>query len=126
MSRSSSHRLTWFVLALGLAATAAIFVRMGAKAGLSSGLGVALALANWYLLRVIVGRVTSGAVRGYGRFVFLLMVKMGALLGVIFVLLRSGLVQPLPFTVGISSLAIGVLLGSFVHVLTAPAVESER
>jgi hypothetical protein len=126
MSRSSSHRLTWFVLGLGLTATAVVSVRMGAKAGLSSGLGVALALANWYLLRVIVGRVTGGAVRGYGRFIFLLMVKMGALLGLIFVLLRSGLVQPLPFTVGISSLAIGVLLGSFVHALTAPAVESER
>ena len=40
--------------------------------------------------------------------------------------LRSGLVHPLAFTVGLSSLALGTLLGSFVHVLTAPAVENEH
>jgi hypothetical protein len=126
MSRSSSRRLTWFILGLGAAVTAAIYARLGAHAAISSALGVALALANWYLLRVIVGRVVSGAVRGYAKFTLLLIVKMGVLLGLIFALLRSGLVQPLPFTIGISSLALGSLLGSFVHVLTAPAVESER
>jgi hypothetical protein len=126
MNRASSHRLTWFILGLGVVVTLAIYVQTGTEAAISSGLGVAIALANWYLLRVIVARVVGGEVRGYARFTFLVVVKMVILLGLIFVLLRSGLVQPLAFTIGISSLALGTLLGSFVHVLTARAVESER
>jgi hypothetical protein len=117
--------LTWFVLGLGVAVTVAIYFRLGPSAALSSSIGVAVALANWYLLRVIVGRAVRGEVRGVARFSVVLLTKMVGLLGLIFVLLRSGWVQPLAFTVGLSSLALGTLLGSFVHVLTANAVENE-
>lgn len=126
MTRSSSRRLTWFVLGLGVAVTCAIYLRMGQAAAGSAALGVVLALANWYLLRAIVGRAVSGQAGGQGRFAVLLMTKMIGLLGLIFLLMRSGFVQPLPFTVGLSSLALGTLLGSFVHVLSAPAAKSEH
>lgn len=125
MTPTSSRRLTWFILGLGVAVTVGVYVRLGLPAAGSSALGVVIALANWYLLRVIVGRATSGRAGNYGRFAVLLLTKMVALLGLLFILLRSGLVDVLPFTLGLSSLVLGTLLGSFVHVLTAPAVESE-
>jgi len=68
----------------------------------------------------------QGDVRTQTRFALLLVVKMGAVLGVVLALIASGLVQPVAFTIGISSMALGALLGSFAHILTArPPLEGE-
>lgn len=121
MSRTAVARLTWFILGFGLLTTAVVYALFGAVAAQSAGVGTVVALGNWFLLRFIVGRVVSGDVRGQAKFSLLLVAKMGALFGVVFVLIRTGLVQAVPFTAGLSSLVIGALLGSFVHTLTTPA-----
>ena len=77
-------------------------------------------------LRLIVERVIGGSLRRQAGLTFVLLFKMAGLIALVFLLLRGGLVEVLPFTLGVSSLMAGSLLGSFVHVLTAPAVESER
>jgi hypothetical protein len=65
-------------------------------------------------------------VKNQAAFSFVLVAKMGGLMGLIFVLLRSGLVQSIPFTVGVSTLVVGSLAGAFISVLTAPAAEGKR
>ena len=135
MSRSASARLTWFIAGFGVLAVVYMQLRYGIDAASSAAVGGAVALGNWVLLRMIVDRVLGGSVQRQVGLTFLLIVKMGALVGLVFLLLRSGLVQVLPFTAGVSSLMAGGLAGSFFHVLTAKPeaqpkanqpVESER
>src|SRR5688572_23993853 len=118
MSRSALDRMTAFILGLGAVASLGALLLVGPMRALSVATGVVVAIANWYLLRFIVGRVVSGTVRNQGAFSFVLFVKMGGLMALVFILLRSGLFSPIAFTVGMSCLVVGALLGSFVHVLT--------
>jgi hypothetical protein len=126
MSKTAVSRVTSLILAIGTATALGALLLAGRQAALSAAAGVAIAIANWQLLRYIVARVVSGNVRNQAAFSFVLVVKMGGLMGLIFLLLHSGLVEPIPFTIGVSSLVFGALLGSFLHVMTAPAAENER
>ena len=85
-------------------------------------------LANWYLLRFIVGRMLSGGgQKSQLGAAALLFFKMGLLMGGLFLLLRSGFVQLIPFTVGVSTLVVGVLVGGLIQSLMAPqTAENER
>src|SRR5262245_52822695 len=103
MSRSAVERVTWFILGLGAAVTIAAYGLAGREAAVSTAAGSAVAVANWSLLRFIVARVVSGTVKNQAAFGFVLVAKMGALMGLIFVLLHSGLVQSIPFVVGVST-----------------------
>lgn len=119
MNKTAAARLTWFILGLGLVVTGVVYARFGLDAARSAAVGAAVAVANWFLLRVIVARVVSGGVRTQTKFSLLLVAKMGALFALVFVLIRGGLVAAVPFTAGLSSLAVGGLLGSLVHAMTA-------
>jgi hypothetical protein len=121
MSRTDADRLSWYILGLGAVLVCTVFALSGGgdpvRATVSASVGVVVALANWFLLRYIIGRVFDGNVRRQAAFSFVLFVKLGGLIALVFFLLRSGLVLPIPFTVGVSSMALGVLLGAFVHIL---------
>ena len=119
MTRAAAQRLTWYILALGAIAIAAVYGLRGAAAAQSATVGVVVALANWFSLRFIVGRVVRGDVRTQTRFALLLVVKMAAVLGVVLALIVSGWVEPIAFTIGISVMALGALFGSFGHVLSS-------
>jgi len=119
MSKTASQRTTWFILALGVLAVVVVQARMGQKPALSAAIGVAVGLANWYSLRFIVGRLLGGAMRTQARFALVLVAKMFALMAVVFVLLRSGGVDAIGFTIGITSLVGGAILGSLFHSLTS-------
>ncbi|MFI5308260.1 MAG: hypothetical protein ACHQ53_12945 [Polyangiales bacterium] len=125
MTKSASQRLTWFILGFGVAITAAVYAVYGRAAGQSSAIGVAVALGNWYALRFIIGRVMEGSLRRKAVFSVLLSVKMGALLALCFLLIRTGLVRPVAFTAGLSALVVGALLGSFAHALFPTPTPSE-
>lgn len=120
MTRAAAQRLTWYILALGAIAIAAVHGLRGAGAAQSAAVGVAVGLANWFSLRFIVGRVVRGDVRTQTRYALLLVAKMAGVLGVVLALIFSGWVEPVAFTIGISTMALGALLGSFAHVLSAP------
>ena len=126
MSKAALDRMTVFILGLGVLASLGALLLAGPTKALSVATGVAVAVANWYLLRFIVGRVVSGNVRNQAAFSFVLFLKMGGLMALVFFLLRSGYFAPIPFTIGMSCLVVGALLGAFVHVLTATEAESER
>jgi hypothetical protein len=91
----------------------------GPSAAMSVGLGAALATANlWTLARVVAAllpRTGSGA-QGQSRaaWVLLALVKMGALLAIAWLLMRSSVVSPLGMLVGLCALPIGIAIGSLV------------
>jgi hypothetical protein len=127
MTKTATDRLSYVVMALGVVATLAIYGAMGFEAAKSCAIGVLVGIANWFIQRFIVGRLLSGSQKsqlGAAAFLFL---KMGLLMGGLFVLLRSGFVQLIPFTVGISTLVVGVIAGGLYQSLLAPpTAENER
>ena len=126
MSKAAAERLTWFIAGLGALATIAVTASHGVLAGASSAAGVAVALANWFVLKLVVDALLGGSIQRQAGLAIVLVAKMAAFMGAVFVLLYGGFVQPIPFTVGVSSLMAGPLFGSLVHVLTTPKTESER
>ncbi|MDD9934325.1 MAG: hypothetical protein OXT09_12020 [Myxococcales bacterium] len=129
MNRAIAERMTWVITGLGILAAGAAYVAFGLLTARSVAAGAALGVANWMLLRYIVGRVVGGNVKNQAGFTFVLMIKMGALMGLIFILIKAGMVEILPFTLGLSTLMVGVLGGAFFHILTASPeahAESER
>jgi len=125
MTRAAAQRLTWFIVGLGAITIAAMHALRGPEGAQSAAVGVVVALANWFSLRFIVGRVVAGNVRTQARFALLLVVKMAAVMALVLLIVWSGLVEPVAFTIGISSLALGALLGSFAHVVTAQPAGGE-
>ena len=126
MTKAAAERLTWFIAALGAVVSVVVTATQGAWAGASAAAGVAIALANWYVLKLIVDRLLGGSMRRQAGLAIILIAKMGAFMAAVYLLLMGGYVQPIPFTLGVSTLMAGPLLGSLVHVLTTPKTESER
>ena len=126
MTRAAAERLTWFIAALGAVVTVAVTAAQGAWAGASAAAGVAIALANWFVLRLLVDRLLGGSIQRQAGLAIVLIAKMGAFMAGVYVLLSGGYVLPIPFTLGVSSLMAGPLLGSLLHVLFTPKTESER
>jgi hypothetical protein len=127
MNRIAADRMTYVVIALGVVAVGAVYGLMGAEAALSTAIGVAVGLLNWLMQKFIVGRMLSGGQKSQLGAAALLFLKLGLLMGGLFVLLRSGLVQLIPFTVGISTLVVGVIAGGLIQSLMAPqTAENER
>jgi hypothetical protein len=126
MTKAAAERLTWFIAALGAVVSVAITATQGAWAGASAAAGVAIALANWFVLKLIVDRLLGGSIQRQAGLAIVLIAKMGAFMAAVYLLLMGGYVLPIPFTFGVSTLMAGPLLGSLVHVLMTPKTESER
>jgi hypothetical protein len=119
--------MTYVVIALGVIAVGAVYGLMGAESALSTAIGAGIGLLNWFMQKFIVGRLLSGGQKSQLGAAALLFLKLGLLMGGLFVLLQSGLVQLIPFTVGISTLVVGVIAGGLIQSLTAPqTAENER
>jgi hypothetical protein len=104
--------MTVFVALLGLAISLAEFVVGGAHAGVSSAAGAALALANFLLLRTIVQKIVTGDMHRKLPVVALLFFKMGAVMALVSLMILREWVAPIPFTIGLSSLAVGLIANS--------------
>lgn len=127
MNKAAADRLSYYVIALGAIVVLAVLATLGGHAARSAGVGVCVGLVNWYLLRFIVGRMLSGNQKSQLGASALLFLKMGLLIAGLFVLLRSGLVELIPFTLGVSTLVVGVLAGGLYQSLLAPRpAENER
>ena len=126
MNRAAAERLTWFIAALGTVVSVAVTATQGAWAGASAAAGVAVALANWLVLKLLVDRLLGGSMQRQAGLAVVLIAKMGGFMAAVFLLLQGGYVQPIPFTLGVSTLMAGPLLGSLIYVLTTPKTESER
>lgn len=84
-----------------------------ARAGLSTAVGAALAASNLWLLARIVGVVARpDRPRRAAMWQVLSLGKMLGLIVLAWLLLRSGLAQPLPLGLGYGALPVGIALGS--------------
>lgn len=112
MSKAPIDRITLFIAALGVVVTIACAVLRGPHAAMSAGIGAALALVNFMFLRSIVARVVGLEIKASGKFVGLLFLKMGGLMAAVFIVIIRGWVEPIAFTLGMSSLVVGLIVSS--------------
>jgi hypothetical protein len=109
------------------AVAAAAFV--GLEAAASVALGAALAVINlWALARIVVALLpddsATAATQSRVAWAILAAVKMVGLLAVSWLLMRHGVVSPLPMLVGFLALPIGIAIGSLVSDRSAPPEDS--
>ncbi len=112
----------------------------GASAALSAGAGGLIATANlWVLARIVTSlfpeeraSATAGASGGpaaptdvtrgaSATWTLVVLLKMLGLFGAVWLLMRQGLVSPLPMLVGFGALPIGIAIGSVVSDRSADA-----
>lgn len=112
------------VTGAGLALAGAVFDRP--STGLSIGAGAAIATLNlWVLARIIVALLPdhrAGAeAQSRAGWALVATLKLGALLGGIWLLLRGGMISPLCLLAGFLSLPIGIAIGALVSDRSAPS-----
>jgi hypothetical protein len=101
---------------LGVAATAAAGLLWGPRGMLAAGVGAALSVANFWVIRRLgaraVARVEAGASPGQAvALVMSLAVKMLLLFGLVWVAVRKLGLPILPFTLGMSVFVAAIFLG---------------
>lgn len=111
-SRNSSHSLTGVLALLGIGITLACWGAWGAERGAAAAIGSALSVLNWVSLRFLVGRILSAESASRAGFSLLLVAKMGALMGVLFLLMQHFAVEPLGLVLGLGVLFVGPVLGA--------------
>ena len=104
--------MTAFVAVLGLAASLGAVAVAGSRAGVSTAAGAALALANFLLLRTIVQKIVLGDMHRKLPVIGLLFLKMGGVMVLVYLAIIRGWVEPIPFTIGLSSLVVGLIANS--------------
>lgn len=112
MTKAARDPLFLSVAAFGAAITLACLGFGGSFSALSSAVGSVLALVNLVILRSVVLRVVSGDIHTKLPFIALIFVKMGAFMLLVFWLITRHWVEPIALTLGLSSLAVGLIAGS--------------
>jgi hypothetical protein len=116
------------VAVAGVALTGGALLVFGLSTALSVGLGAAIATANlWVLAKIVAallpdGTGAAGAGRGNaGAWGVVAALKVLALVAGVWLLMRHGVVSPMPLMVGFGSLPIGIAIGSLVSDRSASA-----
>ncbi len=97
----------------------------GVRAGISVALGATLAAGNLWLLARIVTELLPGDSAGAeaqsrAGWALVAVLKMFGLLALAWLLMRHGIVSPLPMLVGFGALPIGIAIGSLVSDRSPP------
>lgn len=111
--RSTLQRITLYIVGASVLLTAVTFVVGGVTMGLGAAVGGAVGVANWLAMRWVGERLMVANDKGRLVWSALLAVKMAALLGIVALILSTGLVDPTGFTVGLSGFLLGALVGAF-------------
>ena len=100
------------VVAFGLVMTGGAFFVSGLRMAFSVGVGSTLAASNLYLLARIVRNATGG--KGPGIWGVLGAVKVLVLVGVVWMLMKMSVVDPIGLVIGLGALPIGIFVsGAF-------------
>jgi hypothetical protein len=116
------------VAASGVALALAAAAFFGMRAAFSVGTGAALATGNlWALARIVAALLPgdSAGAQSQSRAAWALVavLKMIGLLAAAWLLMRGGLVSPMPMLVGFGALPIGIAIGSLVSDRSEPPGE---
>ena len=110
MKRDLREAAFWVAGAGALLSLGMLFF-FGLRAGISTAVGAALACANLYILsRVVAAMLGRGSSVKAWRAVGV--VKMISLIAAVWLLLTTGLVDPIPLVVGLGALPLGLATGS--------------
>jgi|SRR5689334_2591761 len=112
MTKPTPDPLVVSVALFGAAISLANLSFGGTFSAFSSAIGAVLALVNLVVLRSIVLRVVSGDIHTKMPLVALIFLKMGSFMFLVFWFISKHWVAVVPFTLGLSSLAIGLITGS--------------
>lgn len=118
------------VAAVGAGLTVAALWLFGVSVTWSVAVGAVLAASNlWALARIMVPLLPSDEAtarrRNRGRHALAAVLKMLGLVGGVWLLMRHGVVSPIPMVVGFGSLPIGIVIGSLVSDRSAPGQTEE-
>jgi hypothetical protein len=113
MIKPAADRLTLSVAAFGVVISVASLSIGGTHAGLSTAGGSVLALLNLVVLRTIVSKVIEGDLHNKLPLLALIFVKMGVFMALVYSAITHHWVEPIAFTIGLSSLVVGLIAGSF-------------
>jgi hypothetical protein len=103
----------WSILGLGIAFALAALVAADTRASLSIAAGAALGAANlWALGRIVRGVLAPGG--AVGSWVALGILKLGLVLGALYVLIRNGFADILPLALGLATLPLGIVIAQIV------------
>jgi hypothetical protein len=107
------------VAVVGAGLSAAAVVVFGLGTALSVAAGAAIAAGNlWALARVVIAllpaEVEAAKRQSRGGWALVAMLKMFGLVAGVWLLMRHGVVSPLPMLVGFGALPIGIAIGSLV------------
>lgn len=110
------------VLVVGAALTLAALFVSGWRTSLGVFAGSVIAFVNLWVLARAVQSLLGGAQMRWAAFAFL---KFLALLGISFVLVRSGAIQPMPLAVGFGALPLGISIAGTLFVPATPSSAKE-
>jgi hypothetical protein len=105
-------RLTLIVAGFGSLISLGSLAFGGAFVGMSTAVGAVLALVNLVVLRSIVVRVVAGDIHRKLPLLALVFLKMGVFMLLVYQLIVRHWVEPIAFTLGFSSLVVGLITGS--------------
>ena len=109
----------------GAALSTGALLFAGLGAAFSVAVGAAIATGNlWALARIIGALLPSGRAgaeaQSKGAWALVAVLKIFALLAAVWLLMRHGVVSPLPMLVGFGALPIGIAIGSLVSDRSPP------
>jgi hypothetical protein len=124
MTKPAPDRLVPSVAIFGAAISLATLGFGGAFLGWSAAAGAALALVNLLVLRTILLRVVVGDIHTKLPLLALIFFKMGAVMVLVYWFITMHWVEPVAFTLGLSSLVVGLITGSLFVTRTRQRSES--
>lgn len=124
--RHTLQRITLYVVGSSVLLTALAFVVGGVTMGVGAVVGGTLAVLNWLAMRWVGQRLLVASDKGRIVWGTLLGLKMALLLAITWMILSTGLVDPIGFTVGLSALMLGALAGAFHTAISSPTSSSNR
>jgi hypothetical protein len=103
----------WSILGLGAAFALVALGAAGTRASLSVAAGAGLGAVNlWALGRIVRGLLAPGG--PVGSWVALGVIKLGLVLGALYVLIRNGFADILPLALGLATLPLGIVIAQIV------------
>ncbi len=120
MNPATADRITRYIAVTGGVGTVLVFLLAGDSAATATLVGGIVSLANWLVLRWVMGKLSDNTVTQTGPLMALLLGKMFLLMAVSWGLLSRFELDPMGYVVGVSSIFVGITLG----VMLRPAGES--
>jgi hypothetical protein len=106
---SSTQRMTLPLLLVAVAMVAIAFAIWGSTRGVAALIGASIGVGNWFALRWLASRLVSNG-GGKAAVSLLLVAKIVALMGIVFVLINRLQVDPIGLAFGLGVLFVGPVL----------------